>query len=438
MNRFFHDRSLLQHFADPGCTFLLQPGVLLQLRGVHGETRGGTPRGVVKLERPVLNTFGETETGLALEDVLGDVAQAGQFGAAAAEENAADERAFHADAGEFAAYEAKQLLGAGAQNAVDQGALRFARLAIFRGGQFHQDLLGGAFGQRAAEFHFDQLGVLEAEAETLGEIAREVVAGDAAGGGEVHGVAIVDHQFGGFRADIDHGDALAAVLGQDGGVAGAERFEDRLLHREVVGVDGADEGVVLLNGGGDQVDVDFQARGEHFARVTVPGMAVHHEILREELQDHAVFHQLHPGGALHNAADVGLLDLLHVAELEHAAAVGAAHGGATHAHYHRLQGARGEGIGIAQRGGHGFGGGLLVGDPPFGPSLRLHGAGSHKANAAVFQDTDHQPRLAAAGVEPRCVNRFDCHGPFYSFTVNRPSNRRSNTLAWGEPLRISG
>jgi len=46
--------------------------------------------------------------------------------------DAADEGAFHADAGEFAAYEAEQLFGAGAQDAVDEGALRFARLAILR------------------------------------------------------------------------------------------------------------------------------------------------------------------------------------------------------------------------------------------------------------------------------------------------------------------
>src|ERR1035438_6929605 len=264
--------SLLQHFADPGCTSLLHPGMFLQFRGVHGETRGGTPRGVVQFDRPILNAFGETEAGLALEDILGDVAQAGQLGAAAAQEDAADEGAFHADTGEFAAYEAEQFFGAGAQDAVDEGTLRFARLAILRGGQFHQDILVRAFGERAAEFHFDQFGVLEAEAETLGEIAREVVAGDAAGGGEVHGVAVVDHQLGGLGADIDHSDALAAVLGQDGGVAGGEPFEDRLVHREVGGVDGADEGVVLLDGGRDQVDVDFQARGKHLARVTVPGI----------------------------------------------------------------------------------------------------------------------------------------------------------------------
>src|ERR1035437_2061335 len=137
--------------------------------------------------------------------------------------------------------------------------------AIFGGGQFHQDILGVALGERAAEFHFDQFGVLEAEAQALGEIAGEVIAADADGGGEVHGVAVEDHEFGGFRTDIDQGLCLSAVLGQDSGIAGGQRFVDRLLTREVGGVDGADDGVVLLNGGGHQMDVDFQARGQHLA-----------------------------------------------------------------------------------------------------------------------------------------------------------------------------
>src|SRR5450756_3056408 len=138
--------SLLQHFSDPGCIFPLQPGVLLQLCGIHRETRGGTPRGVVQFERPILNAFGETEACLALEDFLGGIAQAGQFGAGAGEEDAADERPFHADAREFAAYETEQLFRAGAQNAVDDVAVHFTRLAIFGGGQFHQNILGEALG----------------------------------------------------------------------------------------------------------------------------------------------------------------------------------------------------------------------------------------------------------------------------------------------------
>src|SRR5258708_22435919 len=324
--------SLLQHFLDPGCIFLSQPCVLLQLCGIHRETRGSTPHGVVHFERPVLNAFGETKARLALQDFLGDIAQAGQLGARARKEDSADERAFHSDACEFAAYEAEQLFRAGSQNAIDEVARHFPRLAIFRGGQVHQNILRVALGEGAAEFDFDQFGVLEAETQALREIARKVIAADADGGGEVHGVAVVDHELGGLRADIDHGDALAAILGQDGGVARSQRFVDRLLHGEVSGVDGADDGVVLLNARSDQVNVDFQARGQHPARVAVPGMVVHHEILWEELEHHAVFHQLHAGGALDDTPDVGLLDLLHVAKFQYPAAISAAHGGAAHAH----------------------------------------------------------------------------------------------------------
>src|ERR1039457_1592495 len=116
--------SLLQHFSDPGCIFLPQPGMFLQLRRIHRQTRGGTPRGIVKFERPILKAFGEAEARLALQDFLGGIAQAGQFGAGAGEEDAADEGVFHADARKFAAHEAEQLLGAGADNAVDHRALR--------------------------------------------------------------------------------------------------------------------------------------------------------------------------------------------------------------------------------------------------------------------------------------------------------------------------
>ncbi len=140
----------------------------------------------------------------------------------------------------------------------------------------------------------------------------------------MHGVAVVHHQLGGLRADVHHRNTLAAVLRQHGGVTGGERFVDRLLHRKVGGIHRADDGVVFLYGGRNQVDVDFQPRRQHLARIAVPGVVVHHEILREELQDHTVFHQLHPGGPLDHAPHVGLLNLLYVPKLEHTAAIGPA------------------------------------------------------------------------------------------------------------------
>ena len=67
------------------------------------------------------------------------------------------------------------------------------------------------------------------------------------------------------------------------------------------------------------------------ARIVEAGMIVHHEILRQELQDHAVFLQLHAHGALHGAIDVLLGDLARTAHIPAAAVVGAAHGEAADA-----------------------------------------------------------------------------------------------------------
>ena len=86
---------------------------------------------------------------------------------------------------------------------------------------------GVVLRERAAEFQLHQFGIFEAEAEALRQIAREMIAADAHGGGQVHGVAVVHHQFGGLRADIDHRDAFAPLLRQHGGVAGGQRLEDR-------------------------------------------------------------------------------------------------------------------------------------------------------------------------------------------------------------------
>ena len=91
------------------------------------------------------------------------------------------------------------------------------------------------------------------------------------------------------------------------------------------------------------------------------------------------------------------------------AAVGATHGGAAYTHNYGLKRARGAAIDLAQRGVYRLSNRLLIGNPPLGPSLRFDGARADEANAAVLQDADHQPRLAAAGVESCCVNRFYCH-----------------------------
>ena len=78
-------------------------------------------------------------------------------------------------------------------------------------------------------------------------------------------------------------------------------------------------------------------------------LAIHHEILREQLQNHAVRFQLHMQGAVHHAVHVALIDLPQVSEFHQAAAVGAFRGLAAHPHHHRIHGNSGIGLGFAQR-----------------------------------------------------------------------------------------
>ena len=63
---------------------------------------------------------------------------------------------------------------------------------------------------------------------------------------------------------------------------------------------------------------------------------------------------------------------------------------------------------------------------------------TQKAQAAVFQHADHQPRPAAARVESYCVNRFYCHGPLFLCrdAVVQPQIERLSLPA--SALRISG
>ncbi len=46
--------------------------------------------------------------------------------------------------------------------------------------------------------------------------------------------------------------------------------------------------LMLLNGGGDDVYVRFQARAHALVRLAVSGAAVQREILRQHVQQHAV------------------------------------------------------------------------------------------------------------------------------------------------------
>jgi hypothetical protein len=110
-----------------------------------------------------------------------------------------------------------------------------------------------------------------------------------------------------------------------------------------------------------------------------------------------------------------MLDLLHVTEFQHAAAVSAAQPRAAHAHDHRLKRIGRATVGLTQRGGHGIGYGLLVGDPPFVQpcdSTRLAPA----KRMRLFSRTQITSRVRRLPRPVLLRKSVSLPLPFYSFT----------------------
>jgi len=68
---------------------------VLQLGRIHGKAGSRAPLRIVHFIRPILDAFGQTESGLSLQDFLGGVAKSRQPGAAAGKKDAADQGAVH-------------------------------------------------------------------------------------------------------------------------------------------------------------------------------------------------------------------------------------------------------------------------------------------------------------------------------------------------------
>ena len=166
-----------------------------------------------------------------------------------------------------------------------------------------------------------------------------------------------------------------------------------------------------------------------------PGMVVHHEVLREQLEHHAVVHQLHEGGAVDGAVHVALFDLAGRPSSMTPRRVGAAHRGAAHAHHGGFHGNLRARFGLAQRRQRwnrrrAFWSAIR----PFDPAVRSHRARAEKAQAAVFEQADHAAASARCPrpVPPRISSSLPC--ALYSFAVIRSSSRRSKAATSGRAL----
>src|SRR5229473_2975672 len=163
-------------------------------------------------------------------------------------------------------------------------------------------------------------------AQTDGQIIREVIAANRNGAGVPYHASAENNQFRGAAADVQQAAAEIALVLREARFRGSERLQDRVADEDAGLVRGGDE--ILRGGDGrsHQVDIDFQPLADHADGVAYAILSIHHEFMRKDVQDFAVFWKRDVTSGIDGAADVIALDVSRPwTERDAAAAVYAAH-----------------------------------------------------------------------------------------------------------------
>ena len=147
------------------------------------------------------------------------------------------------------------------------------------------------------------------------------------------------------------------------------------------------------------MDVGFQARADAVVRLAITGAAVEREVLRLDVQDHAIAFEADFGGQFDGVGHIGGVDFARTSEFIEAAALRALDMHAADADgdgFHRNLRAA---FGIGDGGADGFGDGVLIGHAALGPPLRGGEAVAQVADVAVLQRADHAARARTSRIE---------------------------------------
>src|SRR5690554_100832 len=206
-------------------------------------------------------------------------------------------------------------------------------------GHFEFNVAVRQLGQGHAVTALHALRLVGRDAQELADVLGDVVAAQRDDGGVSERAAAEDAHVRGAAADVyeQRGELLLAVVQH--GQAGGQRLDHQAVHRHVRVGGAAPE---VLQGAlrpRHYVHVDLEAHAGHADGVLDAVVAVHHVLLRDDVEDlHVGFHG-HGAGVLYRALHVGAGDVVAAPDGGHAVAgerlevrAGHAHPGGAHVH----------------------------------------------------------------------------------------------------------
>ena len=275
--------------------------------------------------------------------------------------------------------------------------------------QFDHAVLRRAFRYSAAELFFYERAIFERDVQRESDIARKMVAADFDRGRQLHRFAEVANEFGGVRADIHHDDSTDAIFRQNTGIAGCDGLENRFVESQMGHIDSARQRAVLLRGHSDQMGIGYKPGGHHAARIVAIFLIVHHKCLRQDVQHHAIILQFHAHGAIHRAVHIALLDFARPGKIHLSLVARTANRKPADARHRGFDVYLSHRFGLLYGGQDAFRYGLLVNDPALRPARARRTSAAQEAQFFVFDQSDHHPRVIAAGINARREYWFRYH-----------------------------
>src|SRR5271168_3485691 len=284
------------------------------------------------------------------------------------------------------------------KHARENGARRtIAYAGDFDGRVFCQKLAQCA-GVQALDFFRFAAGSAQAD----GEIVGEMIAADWDRCGVTNYPAGEGDHFRGAAADVEQASAEFTLVLREAGFGRGERLEDGVVHADAGAIYRGDN---ILGGGagsGDDVDVRSQALADHADCVADIILRVQRKFLREDVQDFAVFGQLHAAGGFDGAAHVVALHIARArAYGDAAAAIHAAHVRAGYADQRGFHRDADERLSFFDGAANGADREIEVDDLAFAPAFRFGRAecGKFHAAAVVVEFADQGAGFGAADVQ---------------------------------------
>src|SRR5437667_30565 len=241
-------------------------------------------------------------------------------------------------------------------------------------------------------------------AQANGEIIGEVIASDRNGATVTHHASAEDKQFGGAAADVQEATAEVALVLREAGFRGSERFENCIGDEDSSLVRVGDEILGGGDGGSDEMNVHFQPLANHADGVANAVLRIHHEFVRKDMKDFAVFGQGDVASGVDGAAHVFALDVSRtLTQSDAAAAVYPAHVAAGDAderlfHWHVCNT-----FGFFDRAPYGTHRGIEIDDEALAQPFGLRSAEGQELHKFAIDFSDQNASFCTADVQPNQV-----------------------------------